>query len=149
MRAALPLASLGLVLLLTAGPAWAFHESYFKAEGVAAQGSTLLLATVEYIPIGGESLTGTIHVQLREALGGAVVDTSFPGVLSQSGFDNDPIPEMFVRTLASTDGGTAFSVTGAIFQWEQTPTVFVHAYQGHYQGYTLAMAALQVGGNWV
>ncbi|MCA1814465.1 MAG: hypothetical protein LC624_11030 [Halobacteriales archaeon] len=149
MRLLLSLAALALLLPVAAPPAAAFHQSYFKAEGVAVQGAQVLLATVEYTPLnGGENLNGFAHVALRDAVAGTLVDTTFQAAISQQGFDNDPIPEMFVRTVASLDGGAALSVTGGIFQWEQTPTVFVHGYQGHYQGWTLALVGLQVNGRW-
>jgi len=94
-------------------------------------------------------LNGYWHVTLKDALGATVVSAVFLGQITQQGIDNDPIPEMFIRHGYSTTAGHALDVTGAIFQWEQPPTAWLHAYTGTYNGYSLDLAMVQVSGRFL
>ncbi|HEV8360106.1 MAG TPA: hypothetical protein VGR28_06600 [Candidatus Thermoplasmatota archaeon] len=139
------LAPLLLVALAAAPLAQAQHVNDVIMTGLGVDGAgALYKARVQTF-----SNYRYTQVDLTPLVGGTAVSSFFTSQLVQTGLDNDPIPELFRRTISDTSASVDFQLDGAMAQWEQTPNQWDHAYVGHYGGVQLALVVIKLGETFV
>jgi len=148
MRQTLLVATLAVSLLPLAPLAAAHHTDNLHAFGLAVAGATAYTAHFDFSPT-----FSSARMVLRDGVTHAIVqDVAFSASYTQTGLDDDPVPEAFERHIFSTTGGVSFDVEGAFAQYEAQPTpplAFGHAYVGHYQAYQVVLVGVFAGSSWL
>lgn len=140
MKLAIPLVVALLALTALAPLAEAQHVDDVIMTGIASAGGNVYKAKVQTF-LNYRSAT----VTLTGLTGGVVETSSFTIVLNQQGVDPDPIPEFFHRVITDTTTTVDFTLEGFMFQWEQNPNQWDHAYSGTYNGYDLKLVVVKFG----